>query len=334
MAILSDYFEPKLLDHIFQKAEYTRTNLYLGISTSAFSESDNGTTAAAKEPGYDSSGPTYFGDNYSRVGINGIAGNDNSSDKIKNSSGIDFAEAGGSGWGDIAYWAIFDGNSSSANMLMHGSFSASVTVASGSQFRISTGDLEIIFPTILNNANVNADARFWRHQLAYRMGFDKQKSSSGDFSHTNEYKFDFYASNASGFTDINLYLGVSASAFPTGAGLTASENTGTNYSRVLINGATWNAASTSGSGVTTISNTSAISFPEAGSNWGDMAYWDIFRGSSDTSSGSTNTSAAQYLSNSTFSKQPLLMGSLSTSKTVNTGDVLRFGQGDFVVTAS
>lgn len=327
MAILSDYFEPKLLDHIFQKSEYTRSSqLYLGISTTAFTESDNGTTAAAKEPGYNSSGPTYFGDNYARVQIDNICGYDSTADKIQNSNGIDFAEAGGSGWGDIAYWAIFDGANSDDNMLMHGSLSASVTVPSGSQFRISSGSLEINFPTILNDAHTTG-GREWRAQTAYLMGFDDNDISSG-----SQFYFYFHNSTAAGFEDHRLYLGISASAFPTGAGLTSAENTGTNYARVQVDGSYFGSATTSGSGVTTISNTSAIAFPEAGSDWGDMAYWALFRGGNAADAASSRVDV--YNSSVTGSKQPLLMGSLSTSKTVNSGDVLRFGIGDFVVTSS
>jgi len=328
MAILSDYLEPKLLDHIFQKAEYTRTDLYLGISTVAFTESDTGITAAAKEPGYDSTTPSYFGDNYSRVSINQIAGYDSTKEKIDNNSGIDFAEAGGSGWGDIAYWAIFDGNTSSDDMLMHGSFSASVTVASGSQFRISTGDLEIIFPTILNNAvGTISSPRAWRNQMAFLLGFNQNQISTS----SSNSKFYFHSSSTSGFTDDKLYLAVSASAFPADTGLTAIENSGTGYARVEISGTDFNAASTSGSGVTTISNSSAISFPEAQSDWGDMAYWAIFRGGN--SSAGTGERADVY-DGGASSVQPLLMGALTASKTVNTGDVLRFGVGNFVVTSS
>jgi hypothetical protein len=327
MAILSDYFEPKLLDHIFIKSEYTRSSaLYLGISTTAFTESDNGITAAAKEPGYNSSGPTYFGDSYARVQIDNKCGYVSTADKIKNTSGIDFAEAGGSGWGNIAYWAIFDGASSTDNMLMHGSFSASVTVASGSQFRISSGSLEISFPTILNNAHTTG-GRQWRAQTAYLMGFDDNVISSGD-----QFKFKFATDTTSGFDDHRLYLGVSASAFPTGAGFTSVENTGTNYARVQFDGTNFGSATTSGSVVTTISNTSAIAFPEAASDWGDMAYWAIFRGGNAADPSSSRVDL--YSSTVTGSKQPLLMGSLSTSKTVNSGDVLRFGIGDFVITAS
>ena len=326
MAILSDYLEPKLLDHIFGKTEFTRpTDLYIGISTSAFTESDNGTTAAAKEPAYDSTTPSYFGDGYSRVQIDNNAQYNVSSESIKNTSGIDFPEAGGSGWGSIQYWAIFDSNTSTANMLMHGSFTSAVTVSAGSQFRIGTGDLEIIFPTIVNTADglsTASDNRYWRAQLAYLLGL---ANPLGSMNNANNY---FQFRDAS--TDqAYLYVGVSATAF--GDTLGATENSGTGYARVFASHGSWGNASTDGSGVTTISNSSAISFPEAGSDWGDMAYWAIFRGGNSVSS---NYDASSYASGDAAGSQPLLKGALTTSKTVNSGDVLRFGIGDFVVTAS
>ena len=334
MAILSDYFEPKLLDHIFNRSEYTRSSsLFIGISTSAFAEDDNGTTAAAKEPGYDSSGPTYFTDGYGRVQIDTNAKYDATSGNIKNASGIDFPEAGGSGWGDIEYWAIFDGSLSTSNMLMHGSFTSAVTVSAGSQFRIGSGDLEIIFPTIVNDANDTSDnsnndenSRKWRQQLAFRMGFDNPSNFVNDVQNF----FNFAGSSASGFYDDQLYLAVSTTAFP--ESLSSAELSGTGYARVNITSKFADAA-TNGSGVTTISNSSPVSFPEAGSDWGDIAYWAIFRGDYDNVYGYI---AREYTAgtNGFSSRQALLKGTLTASKTVNSGDVLRFGIGDFVVTAS
>ena len=334
MAILSDYLEPKLLDHIFKRSEFARpSSLYMGISSSAFLESDNGTTAAAKEPGYDSTTPSYFGDGYSRVQIDNNAQYDATSTNIKNTSGIDFAEAGGSGWGSIQYWAIFDSNLSTANMLMHGSFTSAVTVSAGSQFRIGSGDLEIIFPTIVNDANDSTstttnteNSRKWRLQLAYIMGFDHPSYVINDV-HNNF----LYAGNTnSSFYEDQLYLAVSTTVFP--ESLSALELSGTAYARVNVT-SKFADASTDGSGVTTISNSSAISFPEAGSDWGDIAYWAIFRGDASITYG--YYAAGYRTGNEDFgSRQALMKGSLTTSKTVNSGDVLRFGIGDFVVTAS
>jgi hypothetical protein len=343
MAILSDYLEPKLLDHIFKRGEFTRPiSLYIGISSSAFTEADNGITAAAKEPGYDSTTPSYFGDGYYRVQINNNAKYDPTSTNIKNTIGIDFGEAGGSGWGSIQYWAIFDSNTSAANMLMHGSFTSAVTVSAGSQFRIGTGDLEIIFPTILNDANdvsdpalstdINNYSRKWRAQLSYLIGFNHPTGVPSD----TQFQFLFPTSSTSGFYDSQLFLGVSTTTFPESLG--SAESSGTGYARVNITSAFADAA-TDGSGVTTISNSSAISFPEAGSDWGDIAYWAIFRGSATGTSANPHGGyfAQSFSSDSAgnhSSRQALMKGTLTASKTVNSGDVLRFGIGAFVVTAS
>lgn len=340
MAILSDYLEPKLLDHIFVRNEFTRPSvLYIGISSTAFAEGDNGITAAAKEPGYDFTTPSYFGDGYSRVRIDNIAEYDSTSGNIKNDSGIDFPEAGGSGWGSIQYWGIFDGLGSTANMLMHGSFTSAVTVSSGSQFRIGSGDLEIIFPTILNDANDTSDpssntdynqySRKWRLQLAYLMGFDHPSDAPNNV----QFNFAYAGSSFSGFYDDGLYLAVSTTAFP--ESLSSAELSGTGYQRVNITSKFADAA-TDGSGTTTISNSSAISFPEAGSDWGDIAYWAIFRGDFGATYGYQANAyvAAGGTALNHSSRQALMKGSLTTSKTVNSGDVLRFGIGDFVVTAS
>ena len=68
MAILTDFMERKLLDHIFGVTEMTKlTSLHLGISTTAFSESDTASQALAKEPG--TSGTNYNSNGYSRVNV-------------------------------------------------------------------------------------------------------------------------------------------------------------------------------------------------------------------------------------------------------------------------
>ena len=206
---------------------------------------------------------------------------------------------------------------------MHGSFTAAVTVTAGSQFRIGTGDLELIFPTILNEADDEStatDNRFWRGQVAYLMGMDHP---TGIDANSNNY-FQFASVSAN---DNYLYLGVSTTAFPDT--LSAAESSGTNYQRVYVTNS-WANAATSGSGVTTISNSGSMSFPEAGSDWGDIAYWAIFRGDNTGDYDASGYTSAGKAS----SRQPLLKGSLTTPKTVNNGDVLRFGQNDFVITAS
>jgi hypothetical protein len=325
--------EKKLLDHIFGQAAFTRpSSLYLGLSTTAFADSDNTTTASAKEPS---------GNAYARVQIDNISEYNTSGDDIRNSSSIDFAEATGS-WGSIGYWGIFDGTGSSANMLMHGSFSSATTVASGDQFRISTGDFEINFPAAIyvgndasvtvNNTNQGSYAK-WRKMIGYALGFDLGNSQTNDV-------FEFYNSTDVNFGQDCLYLAVSASAFPT-SGLTSNEvsTSGTAYSRVEILSVNNNffSAATTVSGVTSISNSSAISFPEATSSWGNISHFAIFRGM-QVQSGPSNAAQAQraneYRSGYPTSNYPLISGALTSTKTVNSGDRLRFGIGDLVITAS
>ncbi len=331
MSILTDYLEKKLLDHIFGQAAFTRPNeLYLGLSTTAFADSDNGSTASAKEPS---------GNSYARVRIDNISEYNTSGDDIRNNSSIDFAESTGS-WGSIGYWGIFDGSSSSANMLMHGSFSSATTVASGDQFRISTGDLEINFPSAIyvgNNSSASVSGSYyssyakWRKMIAYFFGFDVGNSSIND-------KFEFCTDTNSTFGQDALWLAVSTSAFPT-SGLTAAELSGGGYARVRIvyQTSTSFSAATTSSGVTSTSNSSVISFPEATSSWGNISHFAIFRGIGNQS-GETITAQAQrcssYDANYATSKYPLISGSLTSTKTVNSGDRLRFGIGDLVITAS
>jgi hypothetical protein len=311
MSILTDYTEKKLLDHIFGQAAFTRSNeLYLGLSTTAFADSDNGSTAAAKEPS---------GSSYARVRIDNISEYNTSGDDIRNSSSIDFAEATGS-WGSIGYWGVFDGTGSSANMLMHGSFSSATTVASGDQFRISTGDFEINFPSAIYAADSNATYSQWRKQIGYRLGFDILGASPNA-----DEEFRYYTDSSTQHD--KLWLAVKTSAFPT-SGLGGAEISGNNYARVKILDADdssvdfFNAATTT-SGTTTLTNDVAISFPEATGSWGNISHFAVFR-----------SSLGQYGNTYPDSKYPIISGALTSTKTVNSGDRLRFGIGDLVITAS
>ena len=312
MAILTDYMERKLLDHIFGRAAFSRpSNLYIGLSTTAFADSDNGSTAYAKEPS---------GNAYGRINIDNAVQYETSGNDIKNNSSIDWSEATGS-WGSIGYWGVFDGSGSSANMLMHGSFSSATTVASGDQFRISTGDFELNFPSAIFPADSNATYSQWRKQIGYRLGFDILGTSSDPHE-----EFRYYTDSSTQHD--KLWLGVKNSAFPP-SGLTGDEisRSGTGYTRIKIldaNGFTsFGSAAFTSSGVTSIANTSAILFQEATSSWGNISHFAIFR-----------SSVGQWYNGYPDSKYPLISGALTTQKTVNSGDKLRFGIGDLVIKAS
>lgn len=319
MAILTDSMERKLLDHIMGKAEYTRpTTLYMGLSTTAFTDSDSASAAYAKEPS---------GNAYARVQVDNKMLYYSSSEDWRNSSSIDWAEATGA-WGDIEYWGIFDGSGSSDDLVMHGSFSAATTVSSGDQFRIATNDFEINFPAAIYTGTSSSTVfANWREQIGYLLGFD----GAGGSPNINA-QFLFYTSTASGFEHDFLFLGVSASAFPT-SGLTNHEvsRSGTAYVRVYLPPGSFGSAATS-SGTTTITNTSAIVFPEATSSWGNISHFAIFRGSNGLDDHRANGNAVgNALLNSSY---PLISGALTTTKAVGSGDRLRFGIGDLVITAS
>lgn len=91
------------------------------------------------------------------------------------------------------------------------------------------------------------------------------------------------------------------------------------------------------SGVSSITNTSAIAFPEATSDWGSITHWGIYRGYQSTvynnSGGSFRVSEYGSGSGDGYNpaRFPFLTGALTTARTVNSGDILRFGIGDFVI---
>lgn len=105
------------------------------------------------------------------------------------------------------------------------------------------------------------------------------------------------------------------------------------YSRPVI---AFSAASTS-SGTTTLTNSAAISFPEATASWGSIGYWAIFASNefSDLTSYSSSGTTASYLTSEEIAyalNEPIIAGSFTTAKTVGSGDVLRINAGDFILT--
>lgn len=90
-------------------------------------------------------------------------------------------------------------------------------------------------------------------------------------------------------------------------------------------------------GVSSITNTSAIAFPEATADWGQITHWGIYRGYHSTVYTDTGGSyrVSEYGSGSgngyNPARFPFLTGALTTARTVNSGDILRFGIGDFVI---
>jgi hypothetical protein len=125
MSAMSDYLELKFLDHFTGTASTSAPSaVYLGLATASLQD--------------DASGTELTGNNYSRKAITFASA---SSGSIASNSAVEFDPASGS-WGDVSHWGIFDA-SSSGNLLFHGSFTASKTIASGDILKVASGSLTI-----------------------------------------------------------------------------------------------------------------------------------------------------------------------------------------------
>ena len=125
MSAMSDYLENEILDHICSVGAYTMpSNVYVGLSTGSF--------------GDDNSGTELSGSGYARQAATFAAA---SSGSAATNATVNFPTATGS-WGAVSHWGLFDA-SSSGNLLIHGAFAASKTIASGDVMRINSGDLTV-----------------------------------------------------------------------------------------------------------------------------------------------------------------------------------------------
>jgi len=128
MGSFSNYWENKILDHIFGKASYTPPTIYVGLSIA--------------DPLDDASGlaePT--GNGYTRVATLASDWTAASGGTINNANTITFAEATGS-WGTITHFALFDA-ATSGNMLAHGTLFQSKAINSGDTAKFDVGALDI-----------------------------------------------------------------------------------------------------------------------------------------------------------------------------------------------
>jgi hypothetical protein len=128
MGSFSNYWENKILDHIFGKGNYTPPTIYVGLSTA--DPLDNGSGLA--EP---------LGNGYARTQTSASDWNAASSGVTNNANEIIFSEATGS-WGTITHFALFDA-ATSGNMLCYGALSQSRAIVSGDKARFAAGDLNV-----------------------------------------------------------------------------------------------------------------------------------------------------------------------------------------------
>ena len=166
-------------------------------------------------------------------------------------------------------------------------------------------------------------------------------------ANSSSYEWDFMAGNSE-YTN-KLWMGVSTSAFGTsgandeadsgrqepGFSTSYSDTTTSAYRQNGYNQRPeiiFNSASTS-SGVTTITNSNAVEFPEcATNNWGDITHFAIFAGGSGSSSYAALPSGSSVTSGDVHQQhRPFFIGALDATKTINVGDTLRFPAGSISI---
>jgi hypothetical protein len=128
MGSFSDYWEGKILDHIFGKDNYPPPTIYVALST--------------EDPLDDASGFTEpAGNAYARVETSPSDWNTASGSSLDNANDIIFPKATGS-WGTITHFALFDA-ATDGNMLAHGALSQPKAVDSSYTAIFDSGDLDI-----------------------------------------------------------------------------------------------------------------------------------------------------------------------------------------------
>lgn len=209
MSNLSDFGERSFINYVLRSQPRPADTYYLGLSTTPFDEGDSAGAAFAREPS---------GNGYSRTAITfGSASNRS----ISNSAPITFPMATGT-WGTIIYWGIFDGASSSANLVAQGTLTGSVPVDNGVTFFIATGDLDI---TISNVWALN-----WGNWILN--GFFNTTSTNFAYSSSFYLQNGFYLSTNSGIPASarylqpsgGVYLAVSTTPFDLERSTTVLEN--------------------------------------------------------------------------------------------------------------
>lgn len=131
---LSNWFENKVLNHIFSKGSYTPQILYVGLCTA--NPGEGGTGGSCNEVS-NSNG-------YARKQTSSAYWNASSGGQLTNSLALVFPEAQPGGWGTITHFAIFNsGTYGVGDMLMYGALSQSKATEEGSLPRFDPGELVV-----------------------------------------------------------------------------------------------------------------------------------------------------------------------------------------------
>lgn len=128
MGGFSNYWENKILDHVFGKGGYTPPTIYVALSTA--------------DPLDDASGLAEpSGNGYARVQTSASDWSQASGGSLSNAGDITFGAAAGS-WGTITHFALFDA-ANGGNMLAHGALNQSKAIGVSNTPIFQAGDLDI-----------------------------------------------------------------------------------------------------------------------------------------------------------------------------------------------
>ena len=121
----TNYLETEILDHVFAGAAYTAPGtLYIGLFT-AISDGEAGSVTEVS------------GSAYARQTMAFTT----SGATTSNNAAVEFPTATGS-WGTITHVGIFDA-STSGNLMVYATLTASKAITTGDVFRVPSGDLDI-----------------------------------------------------------------------------------------------------------------------------------------------------------------------------------------------
>lgn len=136
MSAISDYLEVNIINHMLRNQAYTpATTIYAALfdTTASLVNLEAGTLTGE----ISTSGTAYGRQAITLGAASGATG------AVSNSADLTWTTATAS-WGTVRFVAIMDGGTAGAgNVLMFAQLSADKTVASGDQFKILAGDLDV-----------------------------------------------------------------------------------------------------------------------------------------------------------------------------------------------
>jgi len=132
MGSITDFLENELLDHIFNAAYTSPTNIYLALATA---DPTDAATGAAMNECADSG-------SYARTAISfGLA----AARTVTQDADVTFPTATGS-WGTVSHWAITDNATHGAgNVLAHGAFGASKAVTTDDTPSVASAEIYVAY---------------------------------------------------------------------------------------------------------------------------------------------------------------------------------------------